>query len=154
MTLWKKELTIIPNLQGALPAREFKLNRNQHPFLVFDLPDYDLISIYDLSKSSHLRILVWMVIFSLTMFVGLGRPICTPSSPNKTLETLIIRVQYSCETIEWDSENVFDELLDNDFPFLKTLTIMITAYDGRDVTSWVNCIKKIQICQRASQAGY
>ena len=137
VTLWKKELTIIPNLQGALPAREFKLNRIQHPFLVFDLPDYDLIGIYDLSKLSHLRILVWMAIFSLTTFVGWVDLFAPLRRPTRHLDYQVLVKPSSgirktssmdCSTM---SQNV-------------NHMIQITADDGCDVTSWVNCIKKVR----------
>ncbi len=61
------------------------------------------------------------------------------SSPNKTLETFIIRVAYPNETVELLREKwefVFRSLFDNIFPSLKTLTILITADEGRNATSW------------------
>ena len=79
-------------------------------------------------------------LFQLDYIYWLHRLIRACSSPNKTLETFIIRVQYSNEAVELEEawEDVFYSLLDNVFPSLKTLTVLITADEGRDVTSWVN----------------
>ena len=80
--------------------------------------------------------------YQLTYLDWLDRVIHASSSPNKALETFIIRVVYPNETVELrkgDWNHVFCSLFDDAiFPSLKTLTVLITTDEGRDPTSWYN----------------
>ncbi len=110
--------------------------------------EYNYDSIPDLSTLIHLRILVvqlWRY-FPLGYIGWLDGLIGACSSPSETLETFIIRVEYSCRTIEVEEvwENVLHALLDDVCPSLKTLTILITSDEGHEVTSWVNWFTKFR----------
>lgn len=90
---------------------------------------------------SHLRVLVvhlwrlddnYQLNYLDWLFVLVLPP---PWSLNRTLETFIIRVQYPNEFVKLlkqDWELIFNSLFNNVFPSLKTLTILITADEGRD----------------------
>ena len=100
---------------------------------------------------SHLRVLVvhlwrlddnYQLNYLDWLFVLVLPP---PWSLNRTLETFIIRVQYPNEFVKLlkqDWELIFNSLFNNVFPSLKTLTILITADEGRDPTRWCDWFNK------------